>query len=77
MKESNTVDVADSAQAKGIDDEPVFAWWVTYKLRKYDVIISSIKSRVIKTTHNYGIKILTSIYHAYEIDKNNKDTFWR
>ena len=34
LKESNPVDVAEYAKARGIDDEPAFAWWVPYTLRK-------------------------------------------
>ena len=30
-----------------------------------------------KKTHKYGIKIPTSVDHAYKIDKKNKDKFWR
>ena len=33
--------------------------------------------RVTKKTHKYGIKIPTSVDHAYKIDKKNKDKFWR
>jgi len=57
MKESNPVEVADFARARGIANEPAFAWWVPYTLRKRDVILSAIKSRVRKTTHKYGILV--------------------
>ena len=33
-KESNPVDVAEFATARGIEDEPAFAWWVPYTLKK-------------------------------------------
>ena len=77
MKESNPVDVAELAKDKLNDDKPEFSWWVPYTLRKRYVIVSSIMLKVIKTTHKYGIEISTSVDHAYEINKNNKDTFWR
>ena len=51
MKESHPVDVAEFAKARGIDSEPAFVWWVPYTLRKRDVIISAVRSRVRKTTH--------------------------
>ena len=51
MKESHPVEVADFAKARGIADEPAFSWWVPYMLRKRDVIISKVKSRIRKTTH--------------------------
>ena len=34
MKESNPVDVAEFAIAKGIQDEPAFAWWVPFTIKK-------------------------------------------
>ena len=77
MKESHPVDVAEFAKARGIHEEPAFAWWVPYTLRKRDVILASVKSRVRKTTHKYGIELPTSVEHAYRIDAANGDTFWR
>jgi hypothetical protein len=28
-------------------------------------------------THKYGIEILTSVEHAYEIDRANSNTLWK
>ena len=37
-----------------------------------------INSRVKRKTHKYGIKVPTSVVeHALEIDRKNRDTFWR
>jgi hypothetical protein len=44
LKESNPVQVAEYVTARNIDDEPAFAWWVPYVLRKRDVIISAVNS---------------------------------
>ena len=77
MKESHPLEVADFAKARGIADEPAFSWWVPYTLRKRDVIISKVKSRIRKTTHKYGIEMATCVGHAYEIDKGNGNTLWR
>jgi hypothetical protein len=44
MKESHPVEVVEFAKCQGITDEPAFAWWVPYTLRKRDVILSAIKS---------------------------------
>jgi hypothetical protein len=77
LKESHSVEVAEFAKARGIEDEPAFAWWVPYMLKKRDVIISSVKHRARKTSHKYGIEIPTSVEHAYEIDRKNGNTFWR
>ena len=77
LKESHPVEVAEFAKARGIADEPAFAWWVPYVLRKRDTIISLVKARVRKTTHKYGIEIPTSIAHAYELDTKNGNDFWK
>jgi len=68
LKESNPVDVAEYAVARGIADEPAFRWWVPYTLKKRDRIIAAVNSRVKVRTHKYGIEVPTSVEHAYEID---------
>ena len=58
-----------------IQDEPDFAWWVPFILRKRDRIIAAVKSRIRKATHKYGIEIPNSVEHADEIDNSNQNTF--
>ena len=77
MKESHPIKVAEFAKARGIANEPAFEWWVPYTLRKRDVILAAVKSRIRKTTHKYGVEVPTSQTHAYKIDTTNKNTFWR
>ena len=77
MKESHPCETAEFARARGIADEPAFAWWVPYTLRKWEIILAKIKARIRKTTHKYGIEIPTNIKHAFEIDKANNNNFWR
>ena len=77
LKESNPVEVAEFVQASGVEDEPAFAWWVPYTLRKRDRIIAAVNSRVKKRTHKYGIEVPTSVAHAMKVDETNGDTFWR
>jgi hypothetical protein len=77
MKESHPVEVAEFAKARGIADEPAFVWWVPYTLRKRDVILSAIKSRIRKATHKYGIEIPTSLNHAYAVDEKHGNSFWK
>ena len=55
LKESNPVDVAVYATARGIQEEPAFSWWVTYTLRNSDMIVSAVSSRVRKYSHKYVI----------------------
>ena len=44
LKESNPVQVAEYVTARNIADEPAFAWWVPYVLRKRNVIVSAVNS---------------------------------
>jgi hypothetical protein len=76
LKESNPVDVAEYAVARGIADEPAFRWWVPYTLKKRDRIIAAVNSRVTNRTHKYGIEVPTSVEHAREIDARNGNTYW-
>ena len=77
LKESHPVETAEYAKSRDISDEPAFAWWVPHTLRKRDIILSAVKSRIRKTTHKYSIEIPTSVEHAYQIDDKNGDRFWR
>ena len=53
MKQSYPVEMAEFARVRGISDEAAFAWWVPYTLKKRDVILSSVKTHIWKTTHKY------------------------
>ena len=57
LKESYPIQVAEFAVARGVDKMPVFVWWVNFTLKKRNIIIASVRSRIVKTTHKYGIKI--------------------
>ena len=67
LKESNPVQVTEYVTARNFADEPAFAWWVPYVLRKQDVFVSSVTTRVWKTSHKYWIELPTSVKHAIEI----------
>ena len=54
-KESNPVEVGKYVTAQRIQDEPAFARWVSYTLRKRNRTIAGVNSRMRKTTHKYGI----------------------
>ena len=77
MKEAHLVETAEYGRARGISNEPAFAWWVPYTLRKREVILSAVKNRIRKTTHKYGIKITRDIEHAHKIDARNGSTMRR
>ena len=73
LKDSNPVEVAEFAVSQGIDSKPFFSWQVPYKLKKRDVIISSVNARFQKRTHKLGIENPTSIFDAKKInDDQNK-----
>ena len=76
MKESHPVELADFAESRGISYEPAFACWVPYTLRKRDVIISSIKTRIRRTTHKYGIEIPTYHKAVKDLDHKNGNDLW-
>ena len=77
MKESHPVEVAEYARARGIDKEPAFEWWAPHTLKKRQVILAALKKRIRKTTHKYGIKIPTSVEHAFELDRKNGKNLWK
>ena len=77
LKESNPLEVAEFVTAKGLDEEPAFAWWIPYTLRKRDRMIASINKRIKRVSHKYGVELPTSIAHAYKIDTANGNHFWR
>ena len=58
-------------------NEPAFAWWVPYTLRKREVILAAVKNQIRKTTHKYGIEEPRDVEHAHEIDLRNGNTMWR
>ena len=77
LKESYPIQVAEYAQSKGIAEEPAFAWWTPYVLRRRDRIIASVKKRYHKRTHKFGIEIPKTVERALQIDKENGNNLWR
>ena len=77
LKESHPVETAEFAKSRGIDNESAFAWWVPHTLKKRNAIISAMKVRLRKTAQKYRIEIPTSVDHAMEIDRKNRNTMWK
>ena len=48
-----------------------------YTLKKRDVIIAAVKSRLKRTTHKNGIEVPMSVEHAYAIDTKNGNLLWQ
>ena len=74
MKESQPVETAEFADARGTANEPAFAWWAPCTLRKRDVILSKFNARMRKTTHKHGIETPVSVENSVEIDRTNSNT---
>ena len=77
MKQSYPLETAEFAVARRIDNLPAFAWWVKHTLKKRNAIIASIKARLAKTTHKYGVEVPLSWKHAIELDTKNGNHLWR
>ena len=76
LKDSYPIELAEYAANNGLTEEPAFAWWVPYTLKKRTRIIKKLKSKYWQRTHKYGIRIPKSIGEAKEIDRNNGNTLW-
>jgi hypothetical protein len=71
MKESNPVEVAEYAIARGIDIEPAIAWWVDWTIKQRDRIVAAVNNRSLKQTHKFGIAIPQNVDKANRLDKEN------
>jgi hypothetical protein len=78
FKESYPVELALYAVDRAIDDEPAFAWWVSYVLKKQKRILQKVKtkSKYWSRTHKYGVRVPKNIKEAMEIDKENGNSLW-
>jgi len=76
VKDSYPVDLAEYAIENKVADEPAFAWWVNYTIKKKARIIAKIKSKYWLRTHKFGIRVPRTIKEAIEIDDDNKNHEW-
>ena len=76
VKQSYPVEAAKYARDNQLHEEPAFAWWVPYTLKKQKRTLSKLKSKYWQRTHKYGIELPKSVQEAYEIDDKNKNTMW-
>ena len=68
--------LAQQAVQNRISEQPAFAWWIKYVLKKGDRIVSKTASKYWQKTHKYGVRIPKSVKEALQIDKENGDTKW-
>ena len=76
MKNAFPVQLAEYAVAMKISQEPAFAWWAPYVLKKRNRIIAKTKSKYWLRTHKFGIRIPKSVEEAIRLDKQNGNTLW-
>ena len=77
LKETYLTQVVESTKTNNLLQEPVFAWWVPFILKKQELIISKVKSKYWSRTHKYGILIPKNIKEAFEIDARNGNKLWQ
>jgi len=77
LKHSNPLEVAEYAMSRNRSTQPAFAWWVPRTLRRRDMIIAGINSRVRRITHKYGIEVPRTIEEALRIDRANGEKHWQ
>ena len=76
LKQSNPVETAEYACLHQIDDQPMFAWWVNYVLKKRDSIVMKIKNRRTKKNMKFGIVVPSTVEEALVLDKANRNNHW-
>ena len=74
MKEAYPVLVAEYATTQEIIEEPAFAWWCPYVLRKRDRIIAGEKPRVLKKRLKCGFEVPETVPRVIELDEINGNT---
>ena len=77
MKEAYPVLVAEYATAQEIIEEPAFACWCPYVLRKRDRITAGVKARVLKKRLKYGFEVPETVAQAIELNEINGNTLWQ
>ena len=69
LKSAYPVQLAEYAINDKIEDQPVFAWWVPYVIKKRTRIVSKLKSKYWQRTPKYGICKPKNIDEAEAIGK--------
>jgi uncharacterized membrane protein len=70
------MEVAEYAICRRIDQNPAFAWWVPYTLKKRNHIIAAVNKWYLKRTHKFGIRIPKTVQEAFSVDKENGNALW-
>ena len=78
MKESHPIKSAEYSVSQGIEFEPAFNYWVPFTLKKHERIIYLVNkwnACDLKCNKKFGIFIPNSFKEAYEIDRENGNTY--
>ena len=76
VKESYPVHVAEFAISNCIAEEPAFAWWVPFVMKKRNHILAKVKSTYWLRLHKFGIRIPKSVEEAKKVDDQNGNNLW-
>ena len=72
----NPVNIVKYAVANKIGHEPDFALWLSFSLRKRNMIVSKIQNKYWHTTQKIDIKVPTLMNWEYGIDDKTVTGFW-
>jgi hypothetical protein len=59
---------------RGLQDLPVFNWWVKHTIKKKECMINAVWTRYLK--RKCGLRIPKAVEEAYEIDRETGTDFW-
>ena len=76
IKHGFPVQAAEYATARGLQEHPAFKWWVKPTLKRKERIIKAVRTRYLKKTHKYGLRLPKTVHEAYEIDKETGTDYW-
>ena len=77
VKEARIIELADYAVKNQIADEPEFYCWVSYTLKKRNIIIFKVIKKNRRTTHKYGVRLPNNVMKVMQIDKKNGKTYYK
>jgi len=76
MKDSFPVQLAEYSVRARISQEPAFAWWVSFLLKKRNRVISKVKLKYWVRTYKVGIRVPKSVAEAKRLDEAKGDALW-
>ena len=77
MKENYPVEIVEYAKGNHINDQPAFQWWVSYTLKKKDVIISAVKAMMRNNQIKYGLNVPRNMREVKLFDQANFNNAWQ